>query len=85
MDKYHFISYSAADALEFALNLSDSLEAGPPEIGTWIDKRKLQVGADWDRQVDEALRECESVIFIMSRDSVEDASVCKNEWVQALR
>ena len=85
MDKYHFISYSAADALDFALNLSDSLEAGPPEICTWIDKRKLQTGTDWDRQVDDAIRDCESVIFIMSRDSVEDASVCKNEWVQALR
>ena len=57
MDKYHFISYSAVDALDFALNWSDTLEAGPPEICTWIDKRKWQTDADWDRQVDEAIRD----------------------------
>jgi hypothetical protein len=55
MDKYYFISYRAADALEFALNLSDSLGADPPAISTWIDKRNLQVAADWDRQVDDAI------------------------------
>jgi hypothetical protein len=85
MAKFHFISYSAVDGLDFALRLCDDLQAGPPSIETWLDKRRLQAGADWDRQVVQAIRDCESLILVMTRDSVEDASVCKNEWVQALR
>ena len=85
MDKFHFISYSAVDGFDLALRLCDELQIGPPSIETWLDKHRLQVGADWDQQVKEAIRDCESLIFVMTRDSVEDASVCKNEWVQALK
>lgn len=82
---HHFISYSSADAQEFALTLADALEAGSPPISAWLDKRKLHPGDDWDTQIDLAIRTCEALIFILSKDSVEDHSVCKNEWVRALR
>ncbi len=85
MDKFHFISYSAVDGFDLALRLCDELQIGPPSIETWLDKRRLQADADWDKQIVEAIRDCESLIFVMTRDSVEDASVCKNEWVQALK
>ncbi len=85
MSNYHFISYSAFDGFDFALRLCDELQIGPPSIEACLDKRRLQADADWDRQIVEALRDCESLIFVMTRDSVEDASVCKNEWVQALK
>lgn len=80
----HFISYSSADALEFALRLRDELEAGPPSVPVWLDKRDIEPGQDWDREIDEALKSCRSLIFVMTRDSVEDASVCKREWTRAL-
>ena len=83
--KHHFISYSTNDAQEFALDLADQLEAGPPSLPTWLDKRKLQPDDDWDTQIDRAIRTCDSLIFVMSRDSVDDASVCKREWVRALK
>jgi tetratricopeptide (TPR) repeat protein len=81
----HFISYSSADAGEFALRLRDALEAGPPPVPVWLDRRDIQPGQDWDTEIGEALKSCLSLLFVMTRDSVEDASVCKREWTRALR
>jgi tetratricopeptide (TPR) repeat protein len=81
----HFISYSSADAGEFALRLRDALEAGPPSIPVWLDRRDIQPGQDWDTEISEALKACPSLLFVMTRDSVEDASGCKREWTRALR
>ncbi len=81
---HHFISYSSVDAQDFALKLADTLVAGPPSIPVWIDKRNIRPGDDWTREIDNAIRSCESLIFVMTSDSVEDNSVCKGEWTQAL-
>ena len=81
----HFLSYSSADGLEFALQLANALTIGPPSFPVWLDKRELRPGDDWDSQIVEAIRLCESMIFVMSRDSVEDDSVCKEEWTRAFR
>jgi tetratricopeptide (TPR) repeat protein len=83
MTGYHFISYSPPEALDFVLKLTDALEAGPPPIEVWLDKRKLRPG-DWDTQIVEAIRNCESLLFVMTIDSVKDNSVCKDEWTRAL-
>jgi len=82
---HHFISYSTADGHQFALQLADALEAGPPPFRTWLDSRRLQPDSDWDAQIDQAIRRCDGLIFVMTPDSVEDASVCKDEWVRALK
>src|SRR5689334_20722478 len=85
MPSHHFISYSSADAEEFALQLCDALAAGPPSFPVWLDQRELQAGDDWDTQIVGAIKTCASLLFIMTRDSVGDESVCKNEWTSALR
>src|ERR671933_372719 len=85
MPGHHFISYSSVDAQDFALRLCDTLTAGPPSFPAWLDKRRLQPGDDWDTQLLDAIKTCASLLFIMTRDSVEDESVCKNEWTSALR
>ena len=36
-------------------------------------------------QLAEAIRDCESLLFVLTRDSVEDASTCKAEWTRALK
>ena len=81
----HFISYSSADADEFALRLRRELEAGTPSFPVWLDKRDIKTGQDWDEEIAEALKSCLSLIFVMTRDSVEDESECKREWTYALR
>src|SRR5262249_6726207 len=80
-----FLSYSSVDGLEFALRLRDALEAGPPSIGLWFDKRDLQAGIDWDEQLAGAIRDAEGVLFVMTLDSVTPNSVCKKEWTRALK
>lgn len=85
MSGHHFISYSTVDGADFALQLADALTAGPPELPAWLDRRELQPGEDWDEQLVEAIRICDSLLFVMTVDSVEDESVCKQEWTRALR
>ena len=36
-------------------------------------------------QLAEAIRDCEGLLFVLTRDSVEDASTCKAEWTRALK
>ncbi|HEY6968362.1 MAG TPA: tetratricopeptide repeat protein [Candidatus Angelobacter sp.] len=85
MSDFFFISYSSVDGVDFAVKLADELSAGPPAIPVWLDKRNLRAGEDWDEQVGEAIKTCKGMIFVMSADSVRADSVCKNEWVRALK
>ncbi len=82
---HHFISYSRSDAQDFAFMLYDLLKAGPPSIPVWLDQRDIRAGMEWDEKIVEAIRICESLIFIMTLDSVKPQSKCKNEWSHALK
>lgn len=80
-----FVSYSTVDGAEFALRLVDTLESGAPSYTVWYDKRDLRPARDWDEQIDDALRTCQSLILVMTKDSVKSDSVCKQEWSRALQ
>ena len=83
MPGHHFISYSTLDALDFALKLHDALASDG--IPVWLDKRKLHPGDDWDSQIAEAIRDCETLLFVLTPDSVQDNCTCKQEWTRALK
>jgi tetratricopeptide (TPR) repeat protein len=85
MPGHHFISYSNADAEDFALKLARQLQAGPPPLPTWIDQVDIKPGQDWDDQIVAGLRECRTVLFVMTPDSVSSTSGCKQEWTRALK
>ena len=86
MAGHHFISYSRLPEAEtFAFRLYNALQAGPPPHAVWLDQRDLSPGTDWDEQIVEALRTCNSLLFVMTRDSVEPQSGCKLEWTRVLK
>jgi len=82
---HYFVSYSRVDAEEIARRLTDKLVAGPPSYAVWLDVRDLQPGGDWDKQIRDAIRECHSLLFLMTEDSVRDYSGCEDEWKWALK
>ena len=85
MDGRFFISYSRGDAAGLAGRLADHLTAGQPSYAVWLDVRDEQPGMDWDNQIRDAIQACPGLLFIMTRDSVQDHSACKPEWVWALK
>jgi tetratricopeptide (TPR) repeat protein len=83
MPQHHFISYSTAEAPDFAQRLHDALEA--EHVPAWLDKRDLKAGIDWDIQIRDAIRDSFTLLFVMTPDSVADTSVCRDEWSLALK
>jgi TIR domain-containing protein len=86
MAGHFFISYSRQDGTDFALRLTDELEAGPPDYRVWLDQREMRRSRqDWDDQLTEAIQTCEGLVFVMTEDAVRVGSGCKDEWVWALK
>jgi tetratricopeptide (TPR) repeat protein len=85
MDGHYFVSYSRVDAAGFAEQLADRLAAGPPVYPVWLDVRDVRPGADWDDQIRDAIQTCRGLLFVMTKDSVQDHSAAKAEWVWALK
>lgn len=85
MSDYHFISYSRIEAEQFAIQLCDKLTAGPPKISVWLDKREIKPADDWDEQIADAISACKSLLFVMTKDSVKKKSICKREWIRAIK
>lgn len=82
---FHFISYSTIDGQDFACNLYEALLNRKPSIQAWIDQRNISSDQRRDEQVREAIRTCQSLLFVMTKDSVRPSSLCQWEWNKALQ
>ena len=85
MGNRFFISYSRVDARDLARTLANRLIGTEPSIPVWLDELELQPGMDWDQQIEDALRTCAGLLFLMTGDSVHAKSECRHEWTRALR
>jgi tetratricopeptide (TPR) repeat protein len=84
MTGHHFISYSRRESKDFVAKLRSALLLESPAIRVWVDTRDIRPGRDWDEQIHEAIQTYNSLLFIMTHDSVR-SDECKHEWVRALK
>lgn len=78
----YFISYSHRDGLDFALNIYSIVKNKTPSSAVWFDKH-IQGGEPWQEAIDNAIRRCETLIFIMTQESVQFGSGCEWEYLLA--
>jgi len=67
-----FISYSRHDG-EFALRLGRDLRVAG--VNLWIDQLDIPPGERWDREVEQALKACRTLIVILSPEAVVSENV----------
>jgi tetratricopeptide (TPR) repeat protein len=84
MESHHFISYSRNDGEDLALRLCDALKSGTPPLTPWIDQRAIRVGMPWDDQVERAIDNCATMVFLLTHDSSNQASQCRSELRRAI-
>ncbi len=71
-----FISYSNGDADDFGPQLAMELEGGHQFVEAWFDKRDIKPSQTWDERVPEAIKTCKCLLFVMTKDSVAENSIC---------
>lgn len=75
-----FISYSRAQ-FYFAESLAHALQAN--NFRVWFDSQQLAAGADWEAKILHGLKECDVLLLVASKHSMESALV-QGEWTAAL-
>lgn len=67
-----FISYSRQDET-FAARLSEDLQSAGAD--TWRDREDIPAGANWDHEIEQAIRACTHFLLIASPQAVESKNV----------
>ena len=80
---YHFISYSRVDAVVFGAGLRQALLDAEPPIHTWFDQFDLPPGADAEEAISQAVRDCESLLLVLTGEGADPTSA--GEWHRALK
>ncbi|MBL8163387.1 MAG: TIR domain-containing protein [Anaerolineae bacterium] len=77
---YVFISYSREDSA-FANLLVDMLQM--QGFGVWIDRSNIEAGAEWQQNIENAIRNCTIFLVIMTSSSMDRQWVDKEiEWAK---
>lgn len=71
-NEYVFISYSRKD-MSFVEKINQELLNG--NITTWIDYSGIKIGTHWDNSIQDAIKNCQSLIVVLSPNSVESVYV----------
>jgi WD40 repeat protein len=71
-----FVSYSRKDR-EFAQRLAQALERAG--LNVWVDLKDIRPTEEWLAAIHAAIEGADAVVFVVSPDSVDPASVCAQE------
>ena len=77
-----FISYGRKDARELAIRLRDDLEA--VGFSVWLDLENIPGGADWSRDIEEAIEHCHVMLALLS-PAAHQSEWCRAEQMRARR
>ena len=80
MDHYIFISYKS-EQREYAIQIHDALKSWG--LDPWLDVYRLQPGDEWGNEIDQALKNCRTLLGIMTPMSIASRYVT-NEWDLAI-
>src|ERR1043166_5524340 len=72
MSGHVFVCYARKDE-QFVLQLAGKLKGRG--VAVWLDQWDIAAGADWDRSIDDAIRDCAKLIIVLSPQAVESAEV----------
>lgn len=76
-----FISYAKED-INYAENLYDFLHS--KSYNPWLDKKKLNVGQNWEFHIQDALHKADFIILLLSTKSVNKRGYVQREFRKAL-
>jgi WD40 repeat protein len=76
------LSYARTDASSLAARLERDLSASGLDV--WMDKRRLDVGASWTADVEDAIDKAHVLIALLTRGSFRSAA-CRAEQLRSLR
>jgi len=77
-----FLSYGHDSNEEMVRLIKNELEKRGHSI--WIDKKEIKSGQDWRQSIQDGILKSESVLAFLSRHSVRDPGVCRDELRIAL-
>src|ERR1039457_2276503 len=85
MNHHLFISYSRRDGTALAKQLSDGLRRGNPPFEVWLDTTGIRPGTKFQFEIDDAIKNCRCLVYLMTPDSVSSDSWCPEEIARANR
>lgn len=77
-----FISYGRRDALEFAVRLAEDLRRRGHAV--WLDLTDIEAGGPFEVRIERGISDSTVVAAVMTRRSLEEESVCRDEVAYAL-
>lgn len=78
-----FICYSRIDGQELADRIYDGLPKQNGEFNPWMDRRDLVFSISWRKQIQDAIKKCSALVFVVTDDSAQ-SDYCSQEWSYAL-
>lgn len=80
MGRHLFVCYAHEDE-DFVLKLSSNLRTRGTRV--WVDRQDILPGADWDRSIEQAIKECARFLIVLS-PSLEASEEARGELRMAL-